>query len=96
MRRQQQCSALEHFETGLYGCIQVRQAGLRCALSAKAHEGRLIVLDTLAVPEAKTVSSLPGSTWTTCSCWWRSACLPPPLPTDVCHAAVALPDAVHV
>jgi hypothetical protein len=33
----------------------VRQAGLRCALSAKAHEGRLIVMDTLAVPEAKTV-----------------------------------------
>lgn len=33
----------------------MRQAGLRCALSAKAHEGRLIIMDTLAVPEAKTV-----------------------------------------
>ena len=33
----------------------MRQAGLRCALSAKAHEGRLIIMDTLSVPEAKTV-----------------------------------------
>lgn len=32
--------------------------GLRCALSAKAREGRLIVMDTLAVAEPKTVRQL--------------------------------------
>ena len=53
-----QCSAmtpLQSLTRPYVGCKQVRQAGLRCALSAKAHEGRLIVMDTLAVPEAKTV-----------------------------------------
>ena len=34
----------------------MRQAGLRCALSAKAHEGRLIVMDTLAGLVADTVN----------------------------------------
>lgn len=33
---------------------KVRALGLKCALSAKAKEGKLIVLDKLELPEAKT------------------------------------------
>lgn len=33
---------------------KIRQLGMRCALSAKAKDGKLVVVDALKMPEAKT------------------------------------------
>jgi hypothetical protein len=35
-------------------CVQVRRLGLKCALSAKANEGRLLLLDSLQPSSPKT------------------------------------------
>eukprot|EP00882_Tetradesmus_deserticola_P024895 GHRQ01027247.1.p2 GENE.GHRQ01027247.1~~GHRQ01027247.1.p2 ORF type:complete len:179 (+),score=54.15 GHRQ01027247.1:324-860(+) len=43
-------------------CVQVRRLGLKCALSAKANEGRLLLLDSLhpGIPKTKHMAAKLG------------------------------------
>jgi hypothetical protein len=51
-----------HLDSSLCCFVQVRRLGLKCALSAKANEGRLLLLDSLhpSVPKTKHMAAKLG------------------------------------